>query len=219
MSTLITPRPSDSSSQPSARQNSTGQFNALNEQAFMTLLTTQLQHQDPTNPVNEQQLAAEMAQFSTATGIGTLNDNVGQLVATQKAGALAKAAGLIGQQVATPGDALITDSQGTANGAFKLADSATDVRVNVLDGAGKTVDRIDIGALGPGSHTFAWKDGSPSQAYQFSVSALGADDKAVDAATLSLYRVNGVQSTAGGLALSLANNPSPLPINTVEQVF
>ena len=72
----------------------------LTEANFLTLLTTQLENQDPLNPQNPSDLAAELAQFSTASGVQTLNTTVGDTTGVQ-------AAGLVGKTVAVAGNTLI----------------------------------------------------------------------------------------------------------------
>lgn len=219
MSALNAPLKSTTSTTPATSSTSTAQFNVLNQQQFMKLLITQLQHQDPTNPMKQQQLASEMALFSTATGIDTLNNEVSQLASAQNASAIARAANLIGKQVATSGDALVTDSKGGANGAFTLANAAKTVNVAVVDGSGKTVGHLSLGALGPGTHTFAWGNGSPNQAYQFNVTALDSNGNTVNATPLSLYTVSGVSASGNTVQLNLAGNPVPLALNQVQQVL
>lgn len=215
-STTSTPTSNSSSS---GSSQSTSQLNAFNEQDFMKMLTAQLQHQDPTHPMNEQQLASEMAQFSTATGVDTLNSNVSQLIAGQKADSLAKASSLIGKQVMTSGDALVANNQGQAQGAFNLSGAASDVKINVLDSSGKTVGYMDLGSQSAGTHTFNWDKGSPNQAYQFSIQAANSQGTAVPSTTASLYKVNGVSSSNNSIKLTLDGSPNSLALSQVQQVI
>ncbi|HEX7326805.1 MAG TPA: flagellar hook capping FlgD N-terminal domain-containing protein [Rhodanobacteraceae bacterium] len=202
-----------------APATSTSQFNSMNSQDFMQLLTTELQHQDPDDPVNETQLAGEMAQFSMATGINTLNTNVESLLQGQSASQLAGAAALIGKQVATAGNALVTDGSGHASGAFSLAAPAAQSSVQIVDASGKTVGSVPLGNLGAGLHTFAWTDGKPNAAYTFVLSASGADGQTVGSTPYSVYQVSGVTHTGSGTALALSGNPNALPISNVVQVL
>lgn len=219
MSALNAPLKATATTSPATSPASTASFNVLNQQEFMQLLIAQLQHQDPTNPLQQQQLASEMALFSTATGINTLNDQVTQLAAAQNASAVAMAAGLIGKQVTTSGNALVTDSKGAATGAFTLANAAKTVDVAVLDASGKTVDHVSLGTLGPGIHTFAWSNGAANQAYQFNVTALDANGNMVNATTSSLYTVSGVSASGNTVELNLAGNPVPLSLSNIQQVL
>lgn len=217
--TSITPVSTSQGSASGASSTSSSAFNQLNEQSFLKLLTAQLQHQDPTQPVKQQQLASEMAQFSTATGVNTLNGNVSSLLSAQSAGSLARASALVGKQVTTAGNALVTDANGKATGAFALSSPAQSVQVDVANAAGKHIAKVELGALSAGNHTFNWANGSPNQAYQFSVSAAGSGGGAVSATSSSLYTVNGVKASGNSIALNLAGNPNPLALSKVQQVL
>src|SRR5215475_10606505 len=58
----------------------------LNQSDFLKLLTTQLEKQDPLNPQNPSDFAAELAQFSTASGVQALNTTLGAGSGVQAAG-------------------------------------------------------------------------------------------------------------------------------------
>jgi flagellar basal-body rod modification protein FlgD len=48
----------------------------LGQQDFLRLLTTQMQMQDPTNPVDNKEMLAQMAQFSSLAGLSDINDTL-----------------------------------------------------------------------------------------------------------------------------------------------
>jgi flagellar basal-body rod modification protein FlgD len=52
---------------------------AESSQQFMNLLVAQIQHQDPLNPVSQENMTAQLAQISTVSGINELNSGIGQL--------------------------------------------------------------------------------------------------------------------------------------------
>jgi len=56
----------------------------LNRQDFLQLLVTQLQNQDPLNPVDDQQFIAQMAQLSSLEATNQLASQVGQMVSAQQ---------------------------------------------------------------------------------------------------------------------------------------
>lgn len=185
----------------------------------MKLLTAQLKHQNPTSPMKEQQLASEMAQFSTATGINTLNNHASKLLSGQKAGELAKASALIGKQVMTSGDALVSGNNGHAKGAFTLSQAATNVAVHVINGNGKEVGKVDLGGQSAGVHTFTWNNGQPNTAYRYVVEASNSQGQAVSATSSSLYTVKGVSQSGNNVSLSLADNPRSLALSQVQKVI
>ena len=134
---------------PSAPAKTTGATSTLNQNDFLTLLTTQLEHQDPLNPQSPSDFAAELAQFTTASGVQTLNTTLGT-------GSGLQAASLVGKNVAVPGNALVLGSGGNANGAFNLSATAKDVNVAVLNASGSIVNTIDLGPMAAGSQNFVW---------------------------------------------------------------
>src|SRR5580700_10914990 len=84
----------------STKTTGSGANSTLTESDFLTLLTTQLKNQNPLNPQNPSDFAAELAQFSTASGVQTLNSTLGS-------GSGVQAANLVGKNVAVAGNALV----------------------------------------------------------------------------------------------------------------
>ncbi len=141
---------------------------------FLKLLVTQLQNQDPMNPVDNAQMTSQMAQISTVSGIEKLNTTVerlnGQFVQMQAV----QGAGLVGKDVLIQGDRMsVVD--GTAVASFELASPASRVKVEVLSPAGRLVDTINLATTGAGRHDVAWAAGQdlPDVAsYRFRITAM-----------------------------------------------
>ena len=69
---------------------------SLGKDAFLNLLVTQLKHQDPMNPMDDQQFMGQMAQFSTLEQITNLNSS---MTAVNFGNEVTQAAGLIGHEI------------------------------------------------------------------------------------------------------------------------
>lgn len=81
-------------------QKSETDRNILGKDDFLKLLITQLRYQDPTNPVDDKEFIAQMAQFSSLEQMQNLNKLVQEYVGTQQAMTMfAQATNLIGLQV------------------------------------------------------------------------------------------------------------------------
>ena len=52
---------------------------SLGESDFLSLMTTQLQQQDPFEPVDNKEMIAQMAQFSSLAGISQMNDTLSSI--------------------------------------------------------------------------------------------------------------------------------------------
>ncbi len=68
----------------------------LGKDAFLELLTTQLKHQDPLEPMDNTQFISQMAEFSSLEQMNNMNETLGEFLQTQK---IADGASLIGKTV------------------------------------------------------------------------------------------------------------------------
>jgi flagellar basal-body rod modification protein FlgD len=172
---------------------------------FLKLLVTQLQNQDPMNPMDNAQITSQMAQINTVTGIEKLNGTVEGLN-TQFAQLQAmSAASLVGREITVRGNKLQL-SDGRANGGFVLAGAAGSVKVEFINGAGRVVDTLDLGKKDAGRHAFGWRPASlPNGAYSFRVVA-AQGTQAVAATPLMRDRVEAVRTSGNTLTLETASS-------------
>ena len=84
-------------------RNSGGQTNearqTLGQEDFLTLLVTQLRNQDPLNPLDNEAFVAQLAQFSTVSGITEMGATLGRMEALAAGEQRAAAPGWIGREV------------------------------------------------------------------------------------------------------------------------
>jgi len=151
--------------------------NALGQSDFLKLMITQLTNQDPTNPVENEDFASQMAQFSTLTGIEELTSSFETLSKTLLQGQTVEAATLVGQSVLVPASKADVSAGQKVSGAVDLTASATQVSVNIQDATGQLVQTLDLGNQSAGLIDFEW-DGllangsaAPAGTYSFAVTA------------------------------------------------
>jgi flagellar basal-body rod modification protein FlgD len=170
---------------------------------FLKLLVTQLQNQDPMNPMDNAQITSQMAQINTVTGIEKLNVTVDGLN-TQFAQLQAlSGASLVGRDITVRGNKLQLEA-GRAAGGFELSRTAGSVKVEVLNGAGRVVDTLDLGTQDAGRQGFTWRAASqPDGAYSFRVVATQGT-QVVPASPLMRDRVDAVRTTGNTLTLETA---------------
>lgn len=181
---------------------------------FLTLLVTQLQNQDPLNPMDNAEVTSQMAQLSTVNGITQLNNTLLALSGQMDVSQSMQAAGLIGKEVLVPGTKikLGTDESGgkvaTPFGVDVIS-PAPSVIVSVLDSTGKAVRKIDLGSQEVGVISVEW-DGKddlgvpmPDGSYTISVAASDAKGAPVSADALTYGKVGSVAYTSNGLVLDL----------------
>ena len=181
---------------------------------FLTLLVTQLQNQDPMNPLDNAQLTSQLAQLSTVTGVNKLNTTLETLKTSYQQAESMQAANIIGHGVLTAGKN-VTLSKSAALLGVDLATPADSVKVIIYNSAGKEVHSIDLGPQDAGTLPLGWngstadldKDGKnivlPDGAYTFSVEATRGGAKLTDAAALMFGSVASVSTGANGVKLNV----------------
>jgi flagellar basal-body rod modification protein FlgD len=181
---------------------STSASTAASADRFLKLLVTQMQNQDPLNPMDNAQVTSQMAQINTVSGVEKLNDTVAGLNRQFVQMQALQGASLVGHGVTLAGNQLHVEN-GLAAGGFELASTADRVRVEVLNGAGRVVDTLDLGAEGAGRSGFEWTapsgtaDGSQ---YTFRVTAT-AGTTAVASVALMRDEVQAVSLSGDTLRL------------------
>jgi flagellar basal-body rod modification protein FlgD len=188
--------------------------NEDSEQRFLKLLVTQLNNQDPLNPMQNAELTSQLAQMSTVSGIEKLNSTLSGLVNQTSSNQLLQATSLIGYNVLSPGDTLTTkapeDGKEPASQAFavELPGTASDVDIKIVDGTGKVVRTISAGSMTEGVNAVTWdgKDDTgavvPAGAYRFTVDATNGS-ATVKATSLTFSQVAAVKQGTSGVSLEL----------------
>lgn len=168
---------------------------------FLKLLVTQMQNQDPLNPMDNAQVTSQIAQINTVSGIGTLNTSVQGLSSQFVQMQALQAASLVGKDVVVPGNQLDVDAK-VATGGFELQTAADKVTVEVLDANKKVVDTLSLGAQAAGMHTFEWPAGANTNGLTFKVTA-SSGSTALASTPLMRDKVTSVSTSGNDLVLQL----------------
>ncbi|MDT0632367.1 flagellar hook assembly protein FlgD [Rubrivirga litoralis] len=211
---------------------------SLDRDAFLQLLVTQLSNQDPLNPQEGHEFAAQLAQFTsveqlTSIGqtLGAQSETLAELAAglddaalrqgeladsLTKRGDLTSAASLIGKTVEAQGNRAVWDGQAPATVGVTLERPAAYVRVVVRDAAGQPVRALQLGHLGAGRNTAAWDGlddaGRPAApgAYSFTVEATDPAGDPVEATPFTQGRVDRVTIEADGVRFWIGSHGVPM---------
>ncbi|MDP1900676.1 MAG: flagellar hook capping FlgD N-terminal domain-containing protein [Rubrivivax sp.] len=168
---------------------------------FLKLLVTQMQNQDPLNPMDNAEITSQMAQLSTVEGIANLNTTVlGMNTQFVQMQALQGAA-LVGHDITLQGNRVAVDGS-TGVGGFEMAGAADKVKIEILSASGRVVETLDLGAESAGRHAFTWDSAlaADGNAYTFRVTATSGA-ATVPTTPLMRDRVQAVSSSASGLVL------------------
>jgi len=201
------------------------------QSSFLTLLVAQLKNQDPTNPMQNNELTTQLAQISTVSGIEKLNTTLGSVSGQIESSQSLQAANLIGHGVMIPGTTILagtsttdgTSTTSTTPFGVELQQAADKVTATIKDASGVVVRTIDIGKLDAGVHTFTWDgsvtDGStaPNGSYTVSIAASSGTTQLV-AQPLQFGLVQGVIKSSDGSKLDLGTTGTTT-LDEVRQII
>ena len=180
---------------------------------FLKLLVTQMQNQDPLNPMDNAQVTTQLAQLNTVSGIEQLNKTLGEMAASTTAQQSLQAAMLVGREVLVTGNQISYAGQPVRFGV-DLPQAVDGMTINIADGKGNVVGSFQTGVQPQGVSTLEWDglDASgkalPAGKYVVSAKANSRSAAAV-VTTLISGKVQSVGSASDGsiqLQLSGAGN-------------
>jgi len=188
---------------------------------FLSLLVTQMQHQDPMNPMQSADFAAQLAQFSSLEQLTNINSNLENSLAANSllSGSInnALSATFIGKEVRATGDAFGYTGSGSVKLGYSLDVSAASTVVKIMDSAGNVIRTVS-GDTSKGQNTMTW-DGKNDRgetvgmgSYTFKVESKDSAGDALAVSTSIYGKVAGVRFKSSGsvfvidgVEISLAN--------------
>ncbi len=189
---------------------------------FLTLLTTQLQYQDPLDPMDTNEFTSQLVEFTGVEQAINTNKKLDQLIAMQDGMQLNDAVNYIGKTVGADGIILmLQDGQSTIT--YDLGANAAEANILLIDEQGNTVRTIDA-ATGVGHHEVVWDglddDGDPLEdgLYGFLVTAIDSEDNPVPLVQGTAGQVTGVKLVDGEVVLEIDELEIALSdVLTIEQ--
>lgn len=182
---------------------------------FLTLLTTQLQNQDPLNPMDSTEFTNQLVSFSGVEQQINTNQKLDNLLALQLNTASNVGLGYVGL------DITYTSAEASYNGTnpisirYGLSQDATTLKVNIYDETGNIVRSMD-GGTGSGPQMVSWdgkdNDGNamPAGTYSINVAAADAEGKTISATTAVSGTVRGIETQNGAVYLLVGERAVPL---------
>ncbi|WFF42822.1 flagellar hook assembly protein FlgD [Salinicola endophyticus] len=214
-----------------SKTTGTNSGSELNDR-FMTLLVTQLKNQDPTNPMENSEMTAQLAQINTVSGIQKLNDSLSAITQQIDAGQALQATALIGKGVMVPGNNILVGRAGDSDTnvvatpiGVDLEQDVQSLQIDIRGANGEVVDSFSTGPMKAGVHSFTWDgvlaDGTNAAAentYTASISGKVGDETFAPQ-TLNYALVNGVMRGADGPRLDLGYAQDPVALSAVRQIL
>lgn len=157
----------------------------LGKDSFLRLLTTQLQYQDPSSPVKNEDFVAQLAQFSSLEQLTTANASLEGVFNVLAAMNNASMASLLGTDVIARGDTFTAEG-GPVDLHYASGTAAANATLTVYDESGSIVWTGSAGPITAGTGTVTWPgedlDGNaaPAGTYRFSITGTDDDGNPLD---------------------------------------
>jgi flagellar basal-body rod modification protein FlgD len=206
--------------------------NELGQTAFLELMITQMENQDPLSPQENSEFIAQLAQFSSVEGLERLNTNFDSFTSSFISNQALQASSLVGRSVSVPSSEAELAEGGIVGGTIDLPASTTDMSMNIYNEQGSLVEQIPMGAQAAGNVVFRWdgnrieingeltdwESGDPtiSGDYRFEVIA-SQNGEPEQLETALTANVNSVTSDASGQLILNLSGIGAVSINDVKQ--
>jgi flagellar basal-body rod modification protein FlgD len=196
--------------------------NELGRSDFLKMFITQMQYQDPLNPLEGAEFMSQLAQFSSLEQLFNLNDNSEKMLETQDSLGRMQALNLIGKEVLSEGNGLGLQEGSTVQGFFLLPEAASACRIAIYDPEGNPVRTLDLGEQEGGEHHFRWDglDSSgkalPTGMYNYEIWAKSLAGETLAAQTRTSGVVTGVK--LGDLVPLVTVGEMEIPLTQVFEV-
>ena len=198
----------------------------LDRNAFLRLFTTQLQNQNPLDPMKNEAFVAQLAQFSSLEATTRMSDSLDQFVTSQSTERVMRGASLIGKNVFVSGATVSQSGGQPIEGMLNLEGMADSVMLQVVDrNTGQIVNAMDLGPQMAGEVEFTWNGGNfegeaaPAGNYVFLAEMTQGEAKK-QVPVLAEAKVKGVSwnDEIGQVLLEIADGQS-VPLSEIKRIL
>jgi flagellar basal-body rod modification protein FlgD len=199
--------------------------NSLSAVNYLNLMMTQLQNQDPTQPMDASSVMGQLAQFGVVQGVSNLNSSFSTLSSQLVSNQALQASSLLGRNVLVPSSTASLAKGGSVSGAVPVPAAASNVNVQVVNAAGAVVATLPLGSQPAGNASFSWNgtlaSGAPAPAGTYTLSATATiGGQGGQLSTLVAGQVGSItmnSSGTSGLTLQVAGIGA-VPLSSVQQI-
>jgi flagellar basal-body rod modification protein FlgD len=197
----------------------------LDRNAFLQLLTTQLQNQNPLDPMKNEAFVAQLAQFSQLEGITNMSTSLEDVAGVMRSDRIMAGANLVGKSVLAQTGRISTDGSSPSKIEVSLPYGAEQIDLGIYDGdSGALVRSIVSGPQTSGIASFNWDgrlaDGSEAPVGIYIIRGTATVNGAANEfvpSTFTQVETVSWNAQASDLTLNLAGNAS-IPISQVSRI-
>ncbi|MBO8143032.1 MAG: hypothetical protein H0Z16_00375 [Thermodesulfobacterium sp.] len=128
----------------------------LDMQDFIQLFITQLQYQDPMNPIENNEMAIQLALFNQVDQLFKINETLDTLVSMAKSLDLAYVSNLVGKRVKIESNIGRVENGEFLGGEFTLEEPVNYLEIVIRDSKGSLIDKLQLSGLQAGTYKIDW---------------------------------------------------------------
>jgi flagellar basal-body rod modification protein FlgD len=196
----------------------------MGKDEFLQLLVAQLKNQDPLNPMNSEEFAAQLAQFSSLEQLIEINETLagqqGMDEAVVEIMNASSALGVIGKDVLAAGESVSVTGDPGDSVVIGVGGNGGNGILRIFDAAGVEVGARELGSVGPGRQEITLEsaaDGLTPGSYTYEVEIVDSAGNPVEVQRFSRVNIDGVRYGPGGPVLISGN--LEIPLGSVVEVI
>ncbi|WP_320172455.1 flagellar hook assembly protein FlgD [Maridesulfovibrio sp.] len=192
-----------------AASNQPDHKSSLGQDDFLKLLLTQMQNQDPANPMEDKEYMAQMTQFSSLEQLTQLNTSMQTMIDNNAQDQMVSAVGFIGKEVRAEGYNVSREGDKISKVFYGLGEPVANAFINIYDQNNNLVRTVQLGSKAEGTYEFEWDgkdwagDNAKDGVYTIAMAAEDATGSPVMVKTEVSGEVTGVVADGGQQYLHL----------------
>jgi len=195
---------------------------ALSKDDFMTLLLVELQHQDPTEPMDSEKILTQTSQLAGLESAENTNKALESLALSLGTANQFSTISAIGKTADLGSNAIVYDEGSASSFEVYFPESIEQGTVQILDSSGALVKSLDVGTNPSGVYKFDWdgtnNSGNPADAGIYHVTAAYTDQAGVSRETrLGSYPIESVRFDNGKTLVKVGS--SYVPLENIKEVY
>lgn len=196
---------------PSKKFRSTGE-SELDKNAFMKLMLTQMKNQDPMNPIQAHEMAAQLAAFTSVEQLQNLNSTMQEMKKEQSPTVNFEALNFIGKSASGDSSEILRQKDDKTHPLkFILPREADTTEIRIRNSQGEVVRTLKLNSLKAGENAVTWNGqdergmNTPPDNYQMFIEAKDKMGSKILAETKFDGTITGVNFSAQGPILMVGN--------------
>jgi flagellar basal-body rod modification protein FlgD len=208
--------------------------NELGQKAFLKLMITQMENQDPLSPQENTEFIAQLAQFSSVEALDSMNNKFDRLSDNFIGNQALQASSLVGRQVSVPSKIAQLEAGQVVGASVELPESSDKVTLKIYSENGALLEEANLGVQSAGEHAVRWngaqlevdgkvinwqsrvEGGRPPGLYRFEFETQ-AEGKPLALAAALTANVNSVTVGKDGLLTLNLSGIGPMKLSDVKQ--